>query len=108
MDSGELDWNLLARDAVKVSGQVISSIDLDTMVKNILRRTANYMRSSAKGISPVDAMLEMMFSVVSVLIARVSLNTLVQMSISMTGYVVTAMDFDSAMRTIFEFMNGLI
>lgn len=58
--------------------------------------------------SPIDAILEMMFSVVKALLAKVSLNTLVQMSTSMTGYLVSAMDFDSAMRIIFEFLNGLI
>ncbi|KAJ4211823.1 hypothetical protein NW759_012111 [Fusarium solani] len=108
MNSGELDWNLLAQDAVKVSGQIISSIDLNTMVEDMLRQIANYIRYFAKGMSPVDTILEMMFSVVKALLAKVSLNTLVQMSMSMTGYLVSAMDFDSAMRIIFEFLNGLI
>ncbi|KAI8665537.1 hypothetical protein NCS56_00989800 [Fusarium sp. Ph1] len=107
-DQGELDWNLLAQDAVKVSGQIISSIDLNTMVEDMLRQIANYIRYFAKGMSPVDTILEMMFSVVKALLAKVSLNTLVQMSMSMTGYLVSAMDFDSAMRIIFEFLNGLI
>jgi inorganic pyrophosphatase len=43
-DQGELDWNLLAQDAVKVSGQIISSIDLNTMVEDMLRQIANYIR----------------------------------------------------------------
>ncbi|EEU43457.1 uncharacterized protein NECHADRAFT_82767 [Fusarium vanettenii 77-13-4] len=107
-DQGELNWNLLAQDAVKVSGQIMSSIDLNTMVEDMLRQIANYVRYFAKGMSPVDAILEMMFSVVKALLAKVSLNTLVQMSMSVTGYLVSAMDFDSAMRIIFEFLNGMI
>ncbi|RSL76032.1 hypothetical protein CEP51_010318 [Fusarium floridanum] len=107
-DQGELDWNLLAQDAVKVSGQIMTSIDLNTLVEDMLRQMANYVRYFVKGMSPVDAIFEMMFSVVKALLAKVSLNTLVQMSMSMTGYLVSAMDFDSAMRIIFEFLNGLI
>ncbi|RMJ19468.1 hypothetical protein CDV36_000915 [Fusarium kuroshium] len=107
-NQGELDWNLLAQDAVKVSGQIMTSIDLNTLVEDMLRQMANYVRYFVKGMSPVDAIFEMMFSVVKALLAKVSLNTLVQMSMSMTGYLVSAMDFDSAMRIIFEFLNGLI
>ncbi|RSL61013.1 hypothetical protein CEP54_006488 [Fusarium duplospermum] len=107
-DQGELDWNLLAQDAVKVSGQIMTSMDLNTMVEEMLRQMANYVRYFVKGMSPVDAIFEMAFSVVKALLAKVSLNTLVQMSMSMTGYLVSAMDFDSAMRIIFEFLNGLI
>ncbi|KAL2678938.1 hypothetical protein Neosp_009692 [[Neocosmospora] mangrovei] len=105
---GELNWNLLAQDAVKVSGQIMTSIDLNTMVEEMLRQIANYVRYFTKGMSPIDSILEMMFSVVKALLAKVSLNTLVQMSMSVTGYLVSVMDFDAAMRIIFEFLNGMI
>ncbi|KAF4459163.1 hypothetical protein FALBO_14083 [Fusarium albosuccineum] len=108
MDSGELDWNLLVQDAVKLTSEAVVSIDLDNVVKTMLGKVADLARSSVKDITPIDQVLEVMLKVVKVLIAKVNLNTLIKMSITMMGSVIGLLDFDSAMRTIFEYVNSLI
>ncbi|KAF5007612.1 hypothetical protein FDECE_6076 [Fusarium decemcellulare] len=108
MDSGELDWNLLVQDAVKLTSEAVVSIDLDNVVKTMLGKVADLARSFVKDITPIDQVLEVMLKVVKVLIAKVNLNTLIKMSITMMGSVIGLLDFDSAMRTIFEYVNSFV
>ena len=50
----------------------------------------------------------MMRSALSALIAKVNINTMLQMYVKMMGSFISLLDFDSTMRTVFEYVNGLL
>ncbi|KAF4961800.1 hypothetical protein FSARC_10096 [Fusarium sarcochroum] len=108
MNSGKLDWNLLVQDTVKVTSNAVVSIDLDSVVKKMARRMADMVGSFVDGISPVDQVVQMMRSALSALIAKVNINTMLQMSVNMMGSFISLLDFDSTMRMVFEYVNGLL
>ncbi|KAJ4251083.1 hypothetical protein NW762_011734 [Fusarium torreyae] len=108
MNSGELNWNLLVQDTVQLTSNAVVSIDLDSAVKKMAAKVADGVESFVNGISPVDQVVQMMRSALSALIAKVNINTMLQMYVKMMGSFISLLDFDSTMRTVFEYVNGLL